>query len=73
MSFPSLLFKYSYFSEFQLIISTISLCYCMHIPDCDLCFCRYLHERFSQVQEEVNLLKSNIMKYKVGNKEGMPL
>ncbi|KAM9426110.1 coiled-coil domain-containing protein 149-like isoform 3-T3 [Pholidichthys leucotaenia] len=25
---------------------------------------RYLHERFSQVQEEVNLLKSNIMKYK---------
>uniref|UniRef100_A0A4W5KV08 Coiled-coil domain containing 149a n=1 Tax=Hucho hucho TaxID=62062 RepID=A0A4W5KV08_9TELE len=26
---------------------------------------RYLHERFNQVQEEVNLLKSNIMKYKV--------
>uniref|UniRef100_A0A8P4FZ34 Coiled-coil domain containing 149a n=1 Tax=Dicentrarchus labrax TaxID=13489 RepID=A0A8P4FZ34_DICLA len=25
---------------------------------------RYLHERFSQLQEEVNLLKSNIMKYK---------
>uniref|UniRef100_A0AAY5KWG3 Coiled-coil domain containing 149a n=1 Tax=Esox lucius TaxID=8010 RepID=A0AAY5KWG3_ESOLU len=25
---------------------------------------RYLHERFNQVQEEVNLLKSNIMKYK---------
>ncbi|XP_029311286.1 coiled-coil domain-containing protein 149-A isoform X1 [Cottoperca gobio] len=25
---------------------------------------KYLHERFSQVQEEVNLLKSNIMKYK---------
>lgn len=69
MSFPSLLFKYSYFSEFQLIISTIGLCYCMHIPDCDLWDCRYLHERFSQVQEEVNLLKSNIMKYKVGNKE----
>lgn len=73
MSFPSLLFKYSYFSEFQLTVSTISLCYCMYIPDCDYYFCRYLHERFSQVQEEVNLLKSNIMKYKVGNKEGMPL
>ena len=29
------------------------------------CCCRYLHERFSQLQEEVNLLKSNIMKYKV--------
>lgn len=27
--------------------------------------CRYLQERFSQLQEEVNLLKSNIMKYKV--------
>jgi len=27
--------------------------------------CRYLHDRFSQLQEEVNLLKSNIMKYKV--------
>ena len=26
---------------------------------------RYLHERFGQMQEEVNLLKSNIMKYKV--------
>ncbi|KAM4536563.1 coiled-coil domain-containing protein 149-A isoform 2-T2 [Odontesthes bonariensis] len=25
---------------------------------------RYLHDRFSQLQEEVNLLKSNIMKYK---------
>ncbi|AWO97719.1 putative coiled-coil domain-containing protein 149 [Scophthalmus maximus] len=25
---------------------------------------KYLHERFSQLQEEVNLLKSNIMKYK---------
>ncbi|XP_061769525.1 coiled-coil domain-containing protein 149-A isoform X4 [Nerophis ophidion] len=25
---------------------------------------RYLHERFKQLQEEVNLLKSNIMKYK---------
>ncbi|XP_037615239.1 coiled-coil domain-containing protein 149-A isoform X3 [Sebastes umbrosus] len=25
---------------------------------------RYLHERFSQLQEEVSLLKSNIMKYK---------
>ncbi|XP_068164548.1 coiled-coil domain-containing protein 149-like isoform X2 [Antennarius striatus] len=25
---------------------------------------RYLHERFGQLQEEVNLLKSNIMKYK---------
>ncbi|XP_034020348.1 coiled-coil domain-containing protein 149-A isoform X2 [Thalassophryne amazonica] len=25
---------------------------------------RYLHDRFRQVQEEVNLLKSNIMKYK---------
>ncbi|XP_030017635.1 coiled-coil domain-containing protein 149-A isoform X2 [Sphaeramia orbicularis] len=25
---------------------------------------RYLHERFNQLQEEVNLLKSNIMKYK---------
>ncbi|KAL0970323.1 hypothetical protein UPYG_G00240460 [Umbra pygmaea] len=25
---------------------------------------RYLHDRFNQVQEEVNLLKSNIMKYK---------
>ncbi|CAL8241838.1 unnamed protein product [Merluccius merluccius] len=26
---------------------------------------RYLHERFNQVQEEVNLLKTNIMKYKM--------
>uniref|UniRef100_A0A3P8VC86 Coiled-coil domain containing 149a n=1 Tax=Cynoglossus semilaevis TaxID=244447 RepID=A0A3P8VC86_CYNSE len=26
---------------------------------------KYLHERFGQLQEEVNLLKSNIMKYKV--------
>uniref|UniRef100_A0A7N8YBT6 Coiled-coil domain containing 149a n=1 Tax=Mastacembelus armatus TaxID=205130 RepID=A0A7N8YBT6_9TELE len=26
---------------------------------------RYLHERLNQLQEEVNLLKSNIMKYKV--------
>ncbi|XP_075999989.1 coiled-coil domain-containing protein 149-A [Genypterus blacodes] len=25
---------------------------------------RYLHERFNQIQEEVNLLKTNIMKYK---------
>uniref|UniRef100_A0A8C2XU15 Coiled-coil domain containing 149a n=1 Tax=Cyclopterus lumpus TaxID=8103 RepID=A0A8C2XU15_CYCLU len=26
---------------------------------------RYLHDRFSQLQEEVNMLKSNLMKYKV--------
>lgn len=29
---------------------------------------RYLHERFGQLQEEVNLLKSNMMKYKVGQR-----
>lgn len=28
-------------------------------------FCRYLHERFVQLQEEVSLLKTNLMKYKV--------
>lgn len=33
--------------------------------DMDHCYSRYLHERLSQLQEEVNLLKSNIMKYKV--------
>ena len=27
--------------------------------------CRYLHERFSQLQEEINLLKTNLVKYKV--------
>lgn len=26
---------------------------------------RYLHERFSQLQEEINLLKTNLVKYKV--------
>uniref|UniRef100_A0A3P9KYY8 Coiled-coil domain containing 149a n=1 Tax=Oryzias latipes TaxID=8090 RepID=A0A3P9KYY8_ORYLA len=38
-----------------------------HIIDVDaLCMeNRYLHERFTQLQEEVTLLKSNIMKYKV--------
>ncbi|MBN3299977.1 C149B protein, partial [Amia calva] len=28
------------------------------------CSLRYLHERFKQLQEEVNLLKTNVMKYK---------
>ncbi|XP_038569263.1 coiled-coil domain-containing protein 149-like isoform X2 [Micropterus salmoides] len=38
----------------------------MRILDIDaLCMeNRYLHERFSQLQEEVNLLKTNLMKYK---------
>lgn len=26
---------------------------------------RYLHERFKQLQEEVTMLKTNVMKYKV--------
>ncbi len=30
-----------------------------------LLYCRYLQERFKQVQEEVGLLKSDIQKYKV--------
>lgn len=28
-------------------------------------FFRYLHERLNQLQEEVNLLKTNLLKYKV--------
>lgn len=31
--------------------------------------CRYLHERFVQLQEEVSLLKTNLMKYKVCGEE----
>lgn len=27
--------------------------------------CRYLHERLSQLQQEANLLKTNLTKYKV--------
>lgn len=49
-------------------ISPMTICFmCFKSSDCDIdhCYCRYLHERFSQLQEEVNLLKSNIMKYKV--------
>lgn len=42
----------------------------LHVsPTCvwavSIVFCRYLHERFVQLQEEVSLLKTNLMKYKV--------
>lgn len=30
---------------------------------------RYLHERFVQLQEEVSLLKANLMKYKVSGEQ----
>ncbi|KAL7889567.1 hypothetical protein AOLI_G00018250 [Acnodon oligacanthus] len=50
----------------NLEINHILGCHDNRILDVDaLCLeNRYLHERFVQIQEEVNLLKSNLMKYK---------
>lgn len=68
---PNALFDTASCSQCTAIIHVMwnsSVCHvCFDFARClsNHCSCRYLHDRLNQLQEEVNLLKSNIMKYKV--------
>lgn len=53
---------------FSFLLSYLSVCFLLCLQTLSSCiyfFSRYLQERLKQLHEEVNLLKSNIAKYKV--------